>query len=68
MMKNYFEGCSTNETIKTRFKELCKALHPDNGGDAEQFKEMMQQFKQAEKFGWHTFTNAQGEQYEKTTV
>ena len=65
MNKNYFEGCNTNETIKARFKELAKALHPDNGGDAEQFKEMMQQFKQAERYGWNTYTNKDGETYEK---
>ena len=64
-MRNYFEGCSTNEEIKARFKQLAKELHPDCGGDAEAFKEMMNQFQQAEKFGWNTFTNKEGKTYTK---
>ena len=30
---NWFEGCGTVESIKTRFRELAKRHHPDLGGD-----------------------------------
>lgn len=44
MSKNYFFGCETAEELKKEFKKLAKALHPDNGGSAEAFKEMQAQF------------------------
>ena len=42
--KNYFFGVQTAEELKKEFKKLAKALHPDNGGNAEAFKEMQAQF------------------------
>ena len=30
-MDNYFEGCTTSEQVKIRYRELCKKWHPDLG-------------------------------------
>ena len=32
--------------VKTRFRELAKKYHPDNGGDAAQFVELMKTYKE----------------------
>lgn len=39
----YFTG-TTAEQIRKEYIKLAKALHPDNGGDAEKFKEMQAEF------------------------
>lgn len=44
MKKNYFFDIHTAEELKKAYKEWAVKLHPDNGGDAEQFKEMQAQF------------------------
>ncbi len=31
---------ATNETINTRFRELCLKYHPDKGGNAEDFHKL----------------------------
>jgi len=33
------------QTIKKRFRELAKLYHPDAGGDAEQFLDLMDTYK-----------------------
>lgn len=38
MNSNYFYGCNTQSEIKTRYRDLCKAHHPDLGGDEETMK------------------------------
>lgn len=40
----YFTNCKTIEDVKETFRDLAKKLHPDCGGDAEQFKKMMQEY------------------------
>ena len=45
----YFNKCRTIEDVKETFRDLAKKLHPDNGGDAEQFKRMMQEYTAAFK-------------------
>lgn len=67
MRKDYFQGCTTNEEIKKQYRRLVKILHPDNGGDSEEFKEMQQQFFRADSYGWNVYTNKAGERYEKKT-
>lgn len=47
----YFKDCKTAEEIKNRFKELAKQLHPDCGGDAEQFKAMKAEYDEIIKTG-----------------
>ena len=40
-MKYFINSPYTAETLKSEYRELCKKLHPDTGGDAEEFKMMM---------------------------
>ena len=40
-MKYFINSPYTAETLKNEFRDLCKKLHPDTGGDAEDFKMMM---------------------------
>lgn len=41
---DFFAGCTTADEIKTRRRSLAKDLHPDKGGDSEEFAEMMKQY------------------------
>ena len=68
MNNNFFSDCRTIEDVKRTFKELCKKLHPDNGGDAEQFKAMMQEYEIAFNRCKNFHTSASGETYEKETA
>lgn len=42
----WFAGLQTVEERKKRYRELVKELHPDAGGDVEQFREMKRQYEQ----------------------
>lgn len=42
----YFVDCTDEEQVKERFKKLAKELHPDVGGNAEEFQEMKRQYEQ----------------------
>lgn len=43
----FFTGCSTREQLDKRYKELCKAYHPDSaGGDQDTFVEMQLEYKE----------------------
>ena len=44
-MKYFINTPYTAETLKNEYRELCKKLHPDTGGDAEEFKMMMNEYK-----------------------
>lgn len=42
----YFAGCDTAEKLNARYKQLCKAFHPDSiGGDTESFQKMQQEYE-----------------------
>lgn len=43
----YFKNCKDLEDVKETFRDLAKKLHPDCGGDAEEFKKMMNEYKTA---------------------
>lgn len=52
----YFNNITTAEEIKKQFRAYCVSMHPDKGGDPEEFKQMMaeyndivQNFEQAKK-------------------
>ena len=49
----YFSDCVDKEHTKHRYKTLVKALHPDNGGNPEEFKDMLNQYNKlvGEHFG-----------------
>lgn len=65
----YFNECKTQEELKKEYRRLCKALHPDNGGNIEAFKEMQKAFEEAGKTtAWNTYTNSKGETYTKETT
>ena len=60
----YFGNCKTAEDVKTRFKELAKKLHPDCGGNAEEFKKMMAEYETAFERLKNVHQTAEGKTYE----
>jgi DnaJ-class molecular chaperone len=38
MKTKYFEGCTSLDEIKSRYKELALKQHPDRGGDTKIMK------------------------------
>ena len=66
-MKNWFADCRTEEQVKERFHKLAKELHPDNGGDAEQFKEMRNAFEKAFNQYKGIHHTKDGKEYHKET-
>ena len=43
-MKKYFTNITTAEEIKKQFRAYCVSMHPDKGGDPEEFKVMMAEY------------------------
>lgn len=48
-MNKYFGNCKTIEDVKETYRKLAKKLHPDCGGDAEEFKKMTAEYQTAFK-------------------
>ena len=44
-MKYFTHSSYTENSLKYEYRFMCKKLHPDTGGDAEKFKEMMNEYK-----------------------
>lgn len=42
----YFSSVQNIEDLKILYREKCKELHPDRGGDSKEFSEMGRQYKQ----------------------
>lgn len=40
----YFNNISTAEELKKQFRAYCVSMHPDKGGDPEEFKNMMSEY------------------------
>lgn len=40
----YFKNITTAEEIKKQFRAYCVSMHPDKGGDPEEFKSMMSEY------------------------
>lgn len=40
----YFNHITTTEEIKKQFRAYCVSMHPDKGGDPEEFKKMMAEY------------------------
>ena len=64
----YFAGCKTIEDVKQRYRELAKKLHPDCGGNAEDFKRMSAEYTEAFERYKNIHINAAGETYTKETT
>ena len=43
-MKYFTNSSYTENSLKVEYRSLCKKLHPDVGGDADKFKEMMDEY------------------------
>lgn len=43
-MRYFINSPYTTNSLKREFRFLCKKLHPDAGGDADKFKEMMNEY------------------------
>ena len=41
----YFKNITTAEELKKQFRTLCQTMHPDKGGNADEFKAMNQEYK-----------------------
>lgn len=66
---NYFEGCSTIEQIKKRYRELAQKYHPDHNKDTDTNKIMAQINLQYEQFRNVKFTGINhetGKEYEQS--
>lgn len=45
----YFENITTAEELKKQFRAYCVSMHPDKGGDPEEFKTMLAEYEEAAK-------------------
>lgn len=45
----YFENITTPEELKKQFRAYCVSMHPDKGGDPEEFKTMLAEYEEAAK-------------------
>ena len=66
-MSKYFKDCRTAEDCKKTYKELAKKLHPDNGGNAEEFKTMQAEYSRVWDRLKNIHVSAEGETYTKQT-
>ena len=45
----YFSNITTAEELKKQFRNYCVTMHPDKGGDPEEFKIMLAEYEEAAK-------------------
>ena len=45
----YFSNITTAEELKKQFRTYCVTMHPDKGGDPEEFKTMLAEYEEAVK-------------------
>ena len=57
---NYFADCTTLEELKSRYHELARKYHPDNGGDVETMKEVNAEFDRMHGLLKNTHKKADG--------
>lgn len=63
--KTYFNNPETIEELKEKYRKLVKMLHPDNGGDENEFKAMQSEFTKLYKALKNIHRAVNGEHYEK---
>ncbi len=63
----YFTDCKTAEELKKAYRTWAKKLHPDLGGNAEEFKVMQAEYEKLWERLKNVHQNAQGETYTKET-
>ena len=61
----YFTNCITAEELKKEYRRLAKMLHPDLGGDTEEFKIMQNEFEKMWERLKNVHKNSEGETYTK---
>lgn len=54
----YFNG---NEDLKKQYRAWCKKLHPDHGGNAEEFKKMVEEYQEAQLHGFKEIKSSKTE-------
>ena len=68
MNTNYFSNCRSLEDVKTTFKTLAKQLHPDCGGNAELFKQMMTAYRETFERLKNIHSDSEGKTYQKESA
>ena len=63
----FFTDCKTAEELKKAYRTWAKKLHPDLGGNAEEFKVMQAEYERLWERLKNVHQNAQGETYTKET-
>ena len=63
----YFTDCKTAEELKKAYRAWAKKLHPDLGGNAEEFKVMQAEYEKLWERLKNVHQNVQGETYTKET-
>lgn len=50
---HYFQDCADVDSAKARFRELAHTLHPDKGGDAAAFRDLVEGFQEYQRHAWN---------------
>lgn len=64
----YFNNCKTAEELKKSYRKYAKQLHPDLGGNEEEFKVMQNEFEKIWEQLKNIHINSEGKTYTKETT